>query len=132
MLTDSRSMSTAKAIRRRITRGGPRDNDQGLLRSALVMLAVGDAVGAIFVLKTAICLCTSIIEACRLSDGGYSRRLGTERKRKHRPTAKSGTTEGANEDRSGIGIFYGVRRSFNCDCRGIAPDRKAIPSGFDL
>jgi hypothetical protein len=55
MLTNARLQSTAdKARRRRDTASGPPDDDQGILGCALVMLAVGDAVGAIFVLKIAI------------------------------------------------------------------------------
>ena len=54
MLTNARLQSTAdKARRRRDTASGPH-GDQGILGCALVMLAVGDAVGAIFVLKIAI------------------------------------------------------------------------------
>jgi hypothetical protein len=54
MLTNARLQSAVKVRRRRDTASGLSDDDQGILRCALVMLAVGDAVGAIFVLEIAI------------------------------------------------------------------------------
>jgi hypothetical protein len=55
MLPETRPQSIGKT--RRLTgSGGPRDDDQGLLSWALIMLAVGDAVATIFVLRTALYL----------------------------------------------------------------------------